>query len=86
MIRTASGAIVVGHRNPNYSVNVSRDDGVNWDAGTVIDYPAWAMGCMIEVEPNVVLATYMNANQDRPLLAQRFRVTADRIEPLGPDE
>ncbi len=86
MIRTASGAIVVGHRNPNYSVNVSRDDGVNWDAGTVIDYPAWAMGCMIEVEPNVVLATYMNSGRDQPLLAQRFRVTADRIEPLGPDD
>ena len=86
MIRTASGAILVAHRNPNYSVNVSRDDGVNWDAGTVIDYPAWAMGCAVEVEPNVVLITYMNANRDAPLLAQRVRVTDQRIEPLGTDE
>ena len=23
---------------------VSRDNGLSWDAGTVIDYPAWAMG------------------------------------------
>ena len=81
MIRTTSGAIVCGHRNPNYSVNVSRDDGLNWDAGTVIDYPAWAMGCMVEVEPNVVLVTYMNANRDRPLLAQRVRVTPEGIFP-----
>ena len=83
MLRTRSGAIVVAHRNPNHSVNVSRDDGLNWDAGTVIDYPAWAMGCMIEVEPDVVLITYMNDTRDAPLLAQRFRVTAERIEPLG---
>jgi photosystem II stability/assembly factor-like uncharacterized protein len=86
MLRTASGAILVAHRNPNYSVNVSRDDGINWDAGTVIDYPAWAMGCMIEVEPDVVLIVYMNAIRGDPMLAQRVRITAAGIEPLGIDE
>jgi hypothetical protein len=84
MVRTQSGAIACAHRYPQYSVNVSRDNGLNWDEGTVIDYPAWAMGCMVEVEPDVVLSTYMNAQRNMPLLAQLLRVTPDRIEPLSP--
>ena len=82
MVRTQSGAILCAHRYPQYSVNISRDDGVHWDAGTVIDYPAWAMGCMVEVEPDVVLSTFMNAERNLPLLAQLFRVTRTGIEPL----
>lgn len=81
MLRTASGAILCAHRYPQYCVNVSRDDGVNWDAGTIIDYPIWAMGCAIEVEPDVVLFTYMNAQRDQPLLAQRVAVTTEGLRP-----
>ena len=40
------------------------------------------MGCAVEVEPNVVLATYMNWDRGQPLLAQRIRVTAMGIRPL----
>jgi len=85
MIRTSSGAILVGHRFPHYSINVSYDDGVNWDAGTVIDYPSWAMGAMVEVEPDVVLVTYMNWHNDRkayPLLGQLIRVTPEGLYPV----
>jgi hypothetical protein len=88
MIRTQSGAILCGHRHPQYSINVSYDDGLNWDAGTIIGYPGWAMGCMIEVEPNVVLVTYMNSDlgdinrmDQYPLLSQRVRVTPEGIFP-----
>jgi len=83
MARTTSGAIVCAHRYPLYSVNVSRDDGLNWDAGTVIDYPVWAMGTMIEVEPDVLLCTYMNVERAQPLLAQLVRVTPARVEPAA---
>ncbi len=83
MVRTAGGALLCAHRYPHYAVNISRDGGLNWDAGTVIDYPVWAMGCAIEVEPDVVLLTYMNAEQSMPLLAQRVRVTADGIAPVA---
>ncbi len=96
IIRTASGVILCGHRFPGYCINISRDDGKNWDEGTLIDYPAWAMGCMIEVEPDVLFVTYMNssygdvANLQKvdasPLRAQRFRITSDGIVPLSPDE
>jgi len=82
MVRTRSGAILCAHRYPHYSVNISTDGGLNWDEGTVVDYPVWAMGCMIEVEPDTVLCTYMNAERNQPLLAQRIRVGRDRIAPL----
>ena len=88
MIRVQSGAILCGHRHPQYSINVSYDDGLNWDAGTIIGYPSWGMGCMIEVEPDVVLVTYMNSDMgdvnqldQQPLLAQRIRVTPNGIVP-----
>ena len=41
MLRTASGVIVVAHRFPGYTLHLSRDGGLNWDQGTLIDYPAW---------------------------------------------
>ncbi len=82
MIRCKSGAIVCAHRFPQYSVNVSRDNGLNWDEGTIIDYPVWAMGCMVEVEPDVLLCTYMNWKMDAPLLAQLIRITDKGIEPI----
>ncbi len=86
MVRTKSGAILVAHRSPHYTVNVSRDDGLNWDDGTIIDYPNWAMGCAVEVEPDVVLLTYMNAYRDKPLLAQLIRVTKNDIKPVKKGE
>lgn len=82
MIRTASGAIVCAHRFPQYSINISRDGGLNWDEGTIIDYPVWAMGCIVEVEPDMLLCTYMNATREAPLLAQLVRVTENGIEPV----
>ncbi len=96
MVRTRSGVIVVAHRFPGYSVNISRDDGRNWDQGTIIDWQAWGQGALIEVEPDVLLVTYMNTDLGdwhnlvktdiAPLLAQRFRITEDGIVPLGADE
>lgn len=82
MLRTRSGVIVCAHRYPHYSVHLSRDDGLNWDDGTVIDYAFWAMGCLVEVEPDLVLSTYMNQDRSHPLLAQLFRVTRQGIRPI----
>ena len=88
MLRLASGAILCAHRFPNLSINISRDDGLNWDEGTVIADELWAMGCMIEVEPNLVLCVYMEnlLSEDANLLAQFFRVTPDSIVPVAPGE
>ena len=81
MVRLRSGAIVVAHRYPQYTIHVSRDGGLNWDQGTLIDCPAWAMGAMVEVEPDVVLCVYMNTPRDLPLLAQRIRITPTGVTP-----
>ena len=96
MTRTRSGVIVVAHRFPGYSINVSRDGGRNWDQGTIIDWPAWGQGALIEVEPDVLLVTYMNTDlgdwhnlaktEVCPLRSQRFRITEDAIVPLGPEQ
>ena len=83
MVRTRSGVILCAHRYPHYSVNLSRDDGLSWDAGTVIDYPVWAMGHLIEVDEDIVLATYMNADRSMPLLSQLIQVTETGIRPVS---
>ena len=83
MARTRSGTIVCAHRFPQYSVNLSTDEGLHWDEGTVIDYPVWAMGCLVEVEPDVLLCTYMNWDRKEPLLAQLLRVQPSRVAPLN---
>lgn len=82
LIRTTTGTILCAHRYPHYSVNLSHDDGLNWDDGTVIDYAFWGMGCLVEVEPDVVLCTYMNWDRKQPLLAQLIQVTRDGVKPL----
>jgi hypothetical protein len=85
MLRLASGAILCAHRFPNLSINISRDDGLNWDEGTIVADEIWAMGCMIEIEPNLVLCVYMEnlLSKDANLLAQFFRVTPDAIVPVA---
>jgi len=82
MLRLESGPILVAKRYPLHSINVSYDDGVNWDKGTVVDYPVQANGFMVEVEPDIVLCTYQNAGGGMPLLAQRIRVTPEGIFPV----
>jgi len=81
MTRTSSGALLVAHRFPGHSINISRDNGLTWDQGTTVDFPVWAMGAMMEVEPEVVLFVYMDANREF-LRAQRMRITAEGLEPL----
>ncbi len=85
ILRLKSGVILCAHRFPGYTVHISRDNGLNWDDGTVIDYPSWAMGNLVEVEPNVVLCTYMSEGdrQKEPMLAQLFRVTGDGLKPVS---
>jgi hypothetical protein len=59
LTRTQSGALVAIHRYPYLTANLSYDGGRTWDAGTIVDYPAWANHQAVEVEPDVVLVVYM---------------------------
>jgi hypothetical protein len=79
MVRTANGAILVAHRLPSLAVHCSRDGAVTWDQGTLIDSGSWAMGSMIEVEPNLVLYIYW----DTPgtlMRGQFLKVTDSAVE------
>ena len=83
MGRTSSGVLLVAHRFPDHSINVSYDNGLTWDTGTTVDFPVWAMGCMMEVEPEVMLFVYMDANRQF-LRSQLIRVTRDGLQPIRP--
>jgi hypothetical protein len=81
MLRTASGAILVGHRFPGLTLNVSRDDGMNWEEQVTVDLANWANGMMIEVEPDVVLYIYMTDAKEGPFRAQFIEVTSTGLIP-----
>jgi hypothetical protein len=57
---------------------------MTWDdggGGTYIDTSIWAMGGLLEVEPNVVLFVYMDSRMSK-LRAQFIRVTNKNLEPV----
>jgi len=59
LTRTASGALVATTRYPHFAAHLSRDGGRTWSAPVVIDYAIWANQQAVEIEPDVVLLTYM---------------------------
>ena len=81
MVRTASGALLLAHRLPGLTLNCSLDDGLTWDQGTLIDTGLWAMGSMVEIEPDVVLYVYWDSFESLAR-AQRFRVGPSGLEPV----
>jgi len=80
MLRTRSGAILAAHRLPGLSLHCSRDNGTTWDQGTMIDSGLWAMGGMIEVEPDVILYVYWDSFMTL-MRAQWLRVTPSALIP-----
>ena len=81
MVRTSSGALIIAHRMPMLTLHCSLDEGRNWDQGTTIDSGLWAMGALVEVEPDVVLYAYW----DTPctlMRAQYFRIGPSGLEPF----
>ena len=84
---TASGALLVAGRLPGLAVNISNDDGLNWKTYRV-GTDTWAMGAMLEVEPDLLLYVYMSTLSESGqtgkigyLRAQFLRVTADGLTP-----
>jgi len=56
---TKSGAIVATTRFPYFAAHLSRDGGRTWEPPVIVDHCIWANQQAIEVEPDVVLVTYM---------------------------
>ena len=80
MVRTASGATLIAHRMPALCIHCTRDDGVTWDPGTTIDSGMWAMGSMVEVEPDIVLYVYWDSYAGL-MRSQRIAVTPSDLSP-----
>jgi len=80
MVASESGYLALTKRGPGVGLHFSADEGVNWDEGTVVDYPSVFNGAAIEVEPDVMLLVYpQSMDEIRPsyVRAQRIRLTAD---------
>ena len=84
MCRTDSGALLVSHRFPNHTINLSLDHGRTWDAGTMVDWPLEGAGKLIEVAPDVVLFIYRD-DRIRHMRAQYMRVTPQGLVRLPRD-
>ena len=85
MVATRSGYLAIVKRGPGVGLHCSYDGGLNWDDGTMIDFPESFNGGAIEVEPDVVLVTYpQSMDEIRPSYAraQRIRITPDGPVPL----
>lgn len=83
-VKTTSGVALFPTRFPGVTLHHTRDDGMTWDdggGGTYIDTSIWAMGGLLEVEPNVVLFVYMDSRMSK-LRAQFIRVTNKNLEPV----
>ena len=83
MVKTSSGAFLIAHRMPMLTVHCSLDNGRTWDEGTTIDSGLWAMGSMVEVEPDVVLYLYWDSFGSL-LRAQYLHVTSSGLDPVRP--
>ena len=79
---TRSGALVATTRYPHFAAHVSRDGGRTWSPPVIVDYAIWANQHAVEIEPDVVLVTYMGDIMEHGKADSRItrlRVTDDGI-------
>lgn len=81
LTRTASGALVATTRFPHFAAYLSRDFGRTWSRPVIVDYAIWANQQAVEVEPDVVLVTYMGHIMDRGQADSR--IARLRVTPQG---
>lgn len=81
MLRTRSGYIAIAHRLPGLTVDVSLDDGKTWTHAAMIDSAIWAMGSMLEIEPDVILYVYWDSFQAN-MRAQAIKITEKGVFPF----
>jgi len=82
MTSTKSGALVATTRFPHFAAHLSRDGGRTWELPVIIDYATWANQQALEVEPDVVLVTYMghiNKLGEADSRIARIRVTDEGL-------
>lgn len=83
LFRMSSGEILLGHRVPNTSIHMSRDEGKTWQGPYEIDKVIGAYPSMVELQDHSVLIVYYSEGKGSEIRARRFKVTADGIEFLA---
>ena len=78
--RLSTGAILLGHRLPQTSIHVSRDDAKTWQGPYRIDSCIGAYPATVELKDGSVLIVYYTEGSGSAVRARRFRLTPDGIE------
>ncbi len=77
---TSRGVILVSGRMPGLGLYASYDGGMTWKTYRIDTGGLWAMGCMYEVEKDLVFYPYMDTYES-DMRAQFIRITPDGIYP-----
>lgn len=88
LVATQSGHLAIIKRGPGLALNISTDEGINWDEGTMIDFHTTFNGWAIESEPDVLLVSYppvMDGVSRVATRLQRIQITPNGPMPLGRD-
>lgn len=78
--RLSSGAIVLGHRLPQTSIHISRDEARTWQGPYRIDDKIGAYPSTVELKDQSVLIVYYEEGEHSAIRARKFKVTASGIE------
>lgn len=77
---TSRGVILVSGRMPGLGLYASHDNGMTWKTYRIDTGGLWAMGCMYEVEKDLVFYPYMDTYES-DMRAQFIRITEDGVYP-----
>ncbi|MGD9723002.1 MAG: exo-alpha-sialidase [Pirellulales bacterium] len=80
--RLSGGELLLGHRLPDTSLHVSRDDGQSWQGPYTLDAVGGAYPSTIELRDGTVLAVYYEEGRESAVRAVKFRLQSDGIEML----
>lgn len=82
LTRLSTGEILLGHRLPNTSLHISRDDAKTWQGPIEIDSVGGAYPSTVELTDGTVLVVYYEEGPASAIRARRFGVAADGVEML----
>lgn len=78
--RLSTGAIILGHRLPQTSIHISRDETKTWQGPYQIDDKIGAYPSTVELKDGRVLIVYYEEGAGSAIRARKFRVTGTGIE------
>lgn len=84
LMRTTNGVLLLAHRLPQTTLHYSRDDGLTWERGELVDQFIGAYPSMVSLRDGSMLIVYYEEGAGSNLRARRFRVEDDGMQWLEP--